>query len=783
MDLGETDLCCKHCSEEQGGDELGEMSDSSNISDETLTRVLQDTMQNEEQEGIRMEVEDKRVEHITLLEGTKRRAVQFYHPMTVGSFLGEYAHRKRVRRTALSMMARIGDEDSLQDDQVYHVHRAIGRGGMKTTIHINVGGDLCTRSIDMSDTVATLLASMDTSDMDMVYAGSRLSPEVRPAGLRGDQFVVSPHDPQLPVLRSWEEITDQLVISLGEVLEWFAGPDPGDDIDHDRLQRAVDNWKRYTALRLAMTQYRDSFRGGMPGAESSKGRRQWESTTVSKGLILETEVRVADKALKPLYAESLTDQSSGYALSLIATWQKLQIRPKDPVILIFPGHCGKVLVKLGADATRSSQIEVLLRDDDMALPFTRRVTTLALTDHGYTFGANLAQIHLMPTSNIELVLDFDPKWAAEPTRAMIEKGWADSVRLLLAKMLSSLISDVQIYAHRSPTMEDNMTIWTAKVRLSSDLAEKALAASGVEALFVRPQDVAAVSSRDKYSIVWAARHDQASPARLATILEAAGHILGHRGLARSQSGVGLRTPWSAISEARKRLRPEDPRWLGGTNLDLCDRLTYVARGCPPSATALEVTKAMGELGWRVIPQRQHIKGQHAHWWLTTDAEPPKECCKWGAYNVVFVKQDQEDLDKQRREANKKKEISEKRHAQEHRRRATETPPQSQDVKAEGGMQPKDPLVDKDPWGKYATGSAMTTQYDARINALSARMEAIEGSNATITARVDGLETKMDTMKDGMEVKFGEVLAAIQGLASAQVADGSKRAREGASPPS
>ena len=261
-----------------------------------------------------------------------------------------------------------------------------------------------------------------------------------------------------------------------------------------------------------------------------------------------------------------------------------------------------------------------MKDVDQTLPFSRRVTTLAVSNHTFVFGGELAQINFQPLSSIDMVLDFDPRWAAEATKAMVEASWPDAARALLGKQLVTLMTDIQLYGHRTPDQGNNWVTWSAKVRLSPELAEKAMSASGLESMFSRPLDVSSMGGREKFSIVWASRHDEASPARLASILEASSQILGNRGLARSLSGIGLRTPWTKISEARKKLKPEDPRWHGDViaNIDLCDRLMYEARGCPPSATMAEMARAMKEIGWKAIPQRQLVKGATATWWLSSE---------------------------------------------------------------------------------------------------------------------------------------------------------------------
>ena len=150
----------------------------------------------------------------------------------------------------------------------------------------------------------------------------------------------------------------------------------------------------------------------------------------------------------------------------------------------------------------------------------------------------------------------------------------------------------------------------------------------------------------------------------------------------------------------------------------------------------------------------------------------------------MAKQEHDELDKQRRAANKKKNVAEKKSLRETTTRAAHLV--SADERERSAIQKRDvqdPLVDRDPWSTYSTQrrTSYDPHQDARINALSARMEAIEGATSAVTTRVDRMEGKIDNLQGGIETRFAEVLSAIQGLASAQVADGSKRPRE--APPS
>ena len=61
-----------------------------------------------------------------------------------------------------------------------------------------------------------------------------------------------------------------------------------------------------------------------------------------------------------------------------------------------------------------------------------------------------------------------------------------------------------------------------------------------------------------YTLVWGPRHDAAGPSELAKTLQTLDTLPGHRGLARSLGGIGVRVPWTCVNVARRALRPHDP---------------------------------------------------------------------------------------------------------------------------------------------------------------------------------------------------------------------------------
>ena len=107
-----------------------------------------------------------------------------------------------------------------------------------------------------------------------------------------------------------------------------------------------------------------------------------------------------------------------------------------------------------------------------------------------------------------------------------------------------------------------------------------------------PLTQSAMLLASNYTIVWALRHEEAGPSELTAVLDKASQVPAHRGMARSAAGVGLRTPWERVKDARMLLRPKDPRYSQDT-WALKDDRTFRLEGCPPGASTGDLAKFRG----------------------------------------------------------------------------------------------------------------------------------------------------------------------------------------------
>ena len=123
----------------------------------------------------------------------------------------------------------------------------------------------------------------------------------------------------------------------------------------------------------------------------------------------------------------------------------------------------------------------------------------------------------------------------------------------------------------------------------------------------------AVSLDDQttHTIVWGPKHTDASPRDPSNPLS---QYPGHRGLARSSAGLGVRILWKHVQQARQALRSEDPSFCP-ENIAIHDQVWFKLHRTPPGATAEEVRKLMLETGWPAIPQRKHVSKGSATWFV------------------------------------------------------------------------------------------------------------------------------------------------------------------------
>ena len=559
-------------------------------------------------------------------------------------------------------------EHQLREGDNCLVHKGKSRrGGLKVTIE-KLDGTVAMYVVDPTLTVHHLRIYEHVQDTVLLHKGAVADDGITLVLLSTHVFVEAYPTSDRPSLRTWKETSVSNVISLAELCEWFGECDLEEECRSHRLLRMVQRWKRCIAYYHARL-YWDRKRGGAGKRRDHKS--PWESTATVKGTKLLTDYKDHGVELKQVCAESIGPETKGVGLCLIATWVKLKEQPlKGPLALVFPGHCEKVLVRLGAPQDNVKQHEVILADPDLDEPFPRKVTTLCAVDGmNLEMGSTIKKIEFQPVMTAELLIELDTRWSPDQVKLAAQKDWPATVKMMLAKLVVEVMTDVVFFGLRSPQPDSVIPMWTARTRLTLPFAEKALCGSGTDGLFVRPSDTSVFGGKDTYAIVWTVKHEVASTVELNQLLTCAGKILGHRGVARSLTGLGLRVPWSRIAEARKLLKPDHPMWTD-QNIGIKDRLTYVVKNCPSGTSASDIVKAMNQLEWPVLPQRQLNKGATCTWWISAEGKPKVWYFQWSGQSIVIEAEDPTRLTTQRRDQNKRKAIGEKRMEEEQERGAT-----------------------------------------------------------------------------------------------------------------
>ena len=434
-------------------------------------------------------------------------------------------------------------------------------------------------------------------------------------------------------------------------------------------------------------------------------------------------------------------------MALINTWNThLQgIEAKEPLLLLFPGKCKEALQRLGAPQRRLGEMEPLYIDDTTQKISKRQTTTLSLADHTYQFGEDLKSVKWWPSASSEYQLELDTRWSAQPIIDAAQQDWRELASRLASRICVENIPKEEFYALRMPTSIP--LVWSARLRLQPEKGEKLLCGSGLESLFIRHADTEISDQKAAFTIIWSPKHLEASP----QALQQAAAFPGHRGLARSAIGIGLRVKWSDVAKARQLIRPEDPCLQHG-NQALIDKDLYAVHGALSAASAPEVARFFSELQWPVIPKSKLATRASTTWYVSTDTKPPATQFKWAGSLMYVTPASADELKQQRSKQTKKRERAQT---------AWGAAPIKQVQQASSSMTTAaaakaDPLQQNDPWRQTASPSSSSTlqlpssstarpsqpvmkQSDPRIEAMMIRLDTLEEKSADM----EGHLTRVD----------------------------------------
>ena len=718
-----------------------------------------------------MALEDHNVHIITVKRPRGEETLQYRGVMNIASFRGEVARRKRTKLSGLVAYARLEDEYPLvQDERLFLFQDTRGGAGLQVCIiHPEEGKITC--SIGRHTQVDELLHKQGWSQSMLTFNGSRLPMVARLHDYGPGPFGVADYDPEQQTLRTLTTTFQMGWISLAELCTWFqnlmSSEEDGwtenpqrEDIIAIRWRACEQQWRTWKFLTArSISDTSSSSRGGAP----KQALPPWESTRTISGMKLVTDLTTENVDMKCITLDEVVTDAAGFAFGLLRSWPKLsEIKSQYALLIIFPGRCQRTLEQLGAPKSELQETEVIVASPEDNLPKKKHVTILNLSDKPYELAKKMRTVQWTPQTNVEIQAEFDARWGSPMLKQEAEKDWQGLALRLLTAMLQATVSKEQVYAWRLPPAQPLIPLWSCRLRLTMEDAEKIIGASGLDAMFTRATDPTAMHAHQDYTIVWSSRHQDAAPGVLTPLLHHARQIPGHRGAARSLAGIGLRTPWQKVREARTLLCPGDSRYHEG-NIAIKDAQLYKAEGCPPGASSSDVAKFLKELPWQAFPQRRQVYKDTATWWISSEGPPPATCLRWGTWNVVLHQEDQEELRRKRARANNKKMNA-----------TTKAVVESSAVKA-------DPLHGHDPWARYASARQATTAsmpassstsvdtnfHDQRVSQLFTRMQAVETKHEALEQKVDNIGAGVEQISSNMGTQFSQVLQAIAELTQTQ----------------
>ena len=445
---------------------------------------------------------------------------------------------------------------------------------------------------------------------------------------------------------------------------------------------------------------------------------------------------------------------------LINTWNVhlKGIEAQKPLVLLFPGRCRDALTRLGASPGRLGEAELLYCEEGSGRTFKRQTTRLSLSDNTYLFGCALRSVTWSPSASAEYQLELDTRWSGQAILDAAQTDWRGLVARLASQIAVSNIPKEDFYALRSPTAAP--LVWSARVRLPPEAGEKLLCGSGLESLFVRHADTEMEEQKKNYTVIWGPKHTDCSAQALTQLQQMSADFAGHRGIARSAIGLGLRVQWSDVAKARRALRPNDP-CLNDANISIADRDLYALHGAPAAATAAEVSKFLTEIGWPAIVRSKIATRASTTWFVTAASEPPVKHLKWAEHLMFLEKSEMEEL-KNRRAQQTKKRIKAQTAwgATPIQQRAT-----TDSVRTEDRTQP-DPLLAADPWSRHASaaitsgGAASSStsmpaprlpprpqqpvhSQDPRVDAVLVRLDSLESKSVEVDSHLSSIDTSIE----------------------------------------
>ena len=348
------------------------------------------------QENREMRDLDHDVLSITLHSRKMDMPLQVYAGTMVDQLVEHYAKAKKVAKHKIMPYLRADPSAELQDAQKFFMQMKAARGG--TSIFVKHYAEWLEVPI-MATTTAGMVTAQLNTDLSLIYKGARVDDRVVLLQLTQSDFELGV-PPTEAVLRPLPECMASFVIHLVELGEWFAQQDEGPlchGCRHSSIDLALLRWRRAV---ITTEFYRgNAYRGGAP-KRASLGRMPWESTRTITGPVLAVKISAGDKEVPQIAVDEVTTGAFGVALALMSSWTKLQaVESEHPLLILLPGKCSNTLKRLGVSPGCCSEFEMLLREPLEQKVIKRNVTAIALSDHAFKYGSDMAEVSWTPQSH------------------------------------------------------------------------------------------------------------------------------------------------------------------------------------------------------------------------------------------------------------------------------------------------------------------------------------------------------------------------------------------------
>ena len=439
-----------------------------------------------------MKEEDFDVHYVTLQYAKNSMLFQYSSGSSVEKLVEVFAKSKKLGKHRLHPYRKLQMDEEIRDGDCVMLTSSSGRGGVNSSVFVKNENGWVEIAVDEMTTIEQVRNTEQVQGRYLVYKGATAHDWIKVMELQESDFEVQ-DEPAHSMLRPRRHCAVSQYMHLAELQEWYmckdeehyvAGSENRADSE-ERIQLALVRWQQHQRNMMLQLK-RDGRAAG--GPRTSMGRLPWESTRTIKGLQLAVTVSVEDTKLGMISADEITETSSGVALILMSTWSKVKdILSEKPLVALLPGRCTQTMARLGADTSRCAEFDLLFKEPQEGKHIKRMVTAYRLSKHVFSYGEDMKGVNWTPQASVEVCFELDERWCSDPVKSSACSSWKDLLMSLAGQMCLEVIPEENLYALRAPGPLPPR-LWTARGRFPQAVAEKLFCASGLEGMFIRPQN-------------------------------------------------------------------------------------------------------------------------------------------------------------------------------------------------------------------------------------------------------------------------------------------------------